>query len=150
LQKYADLFLVQCYTGLGYEDLKKLNAPHLEKDESGQLWINLTRQKVETAECIIPVINKDWTILKHHNFALPVFSNQKYNATLKKIAMEVRNTKKLTSHVGRKTYGTLLLNKDVPIETVSNILGHVSIRTTQKHYAKVLHMKIARDVRLVL
>lgn len=58
--------------------------------------------------------------------------------------------KKLTSHVGRKTYGTMLLNKDVPIETVSNLLGHSSIRTTQKHYAKVLHMKIARDVRLVL
>jgi integrase/recombinase XerD len=150
LQKYADLFIVQCYTGLAYADLKKLNATHLAKDESGQLWINLSRQKVDTAECVIPVINKVWSILKKYNFELPVFSNQKYNAALKLIAGEVGIRKKLTTHVGRKTYGTLLLNKDVPIETVSNLLGHSSIRTTQKHYAKVLHMKIARDVRLVL
>jgi integrase len=150
LQKYADLFMVQCYTGLAYADLKKLNATHLTKDKEGQLWINLTRQKIETAECIIPVISKVWNLLKKYNFELPVFSNQKYNAALKKIALEVGIRKKLTTHVGRKTYGTLLLNKDVPIETVSRLLGHSSIRTTQKHYAKVLHMKIARDVRLVL
>lgn len=150
LQKYADLFMVQCYTGLAYADLKKLNATHLAKDESGQLWINMTRQKVDTAECVVPVINKVWSILKKYHFELPVLSNQKYNAALKQIAREVGIRKKLTSHVGRKTYGTLLLNKDVPIETVSNLLGHSSIRTTQKHYAKVLHMKIARDVRLVL
>lgn len=99
---------------------------------------------------MIPVIGKVWSILKKYNFVLPVYSNQKYNSALKKIAAEVGIRKKLTSHVGRKTYGTLLLNKDVPIETVSNLLGHSSIRTTQKHYAKVLHMKIARDVRLVL
>lgn len=150
LQKYADLFIVQCYTGLAYADLKRLNASHLEKDESGQVWINITRKKIETAECMIPVISKVWSILKKYNFVLPVYSNQKYNAALKKIANEVGIRKKLTSHVGRKTYGTMLLNKDVPIETVSNLLGHSSIRTTQKHYAKVLHMKIARDVRLVL
>lgn len=88
--------------------------------------------------------------MKKYNFDLPVFSNQKYNAALKKIATEVGIRKNLTSHVGRKTYGTLLLNKDVPIETVSNLLFHSSIRTTQKHYAKVLHMKTARDIRLVL
>lgn len=150
LQPYADLFMVQCYTGLAYADLRKLNASHLVKDKNGLTWINLTRQKIETAECVIPVIGKVWKILKKYNFILPVFSNQKYNAALKKIATEVGIRKKLTTHVGRKTYGTLLLNKDVPIETVSNLLGHSSIRTTQKHYAKVLHMKIARDVRLVL
>lgn len=150
LQKYADLFLIQCYTGLAYADLIRLNSTNLIKDSDGLVWINITRQKVEGAECIIPVIGKAWKILAKYNFSLPSFSNQKYNAALKKIASEVGIRKKLTTHVGRKTYGTILLNKDVPIETVSKLLGHSNIRITQKHYAKVLHMKIARDVRLVL
>ncbi len=149
LQRYADMFMIQCYTGLSYVDLRNLNAGHLIKDKDGLVWINLTRQKVETAECLIPVIEKVWELMKKYNFDLPVFSNQKYNAALKSIARETGIRKKLTTHVGRKTYGTLLLNKDVPIETVSRLLGHSSIRTTQKHYAKVLHMKIARDVRLM-
>lgn len=150
LQKYADLFLIQCYTGLAYADLIRLNASNLIKDNDGLLWINITRQKVEGAECVIPVIGKVWKILAKYNFSLPSFSNQKYNAALKKIASEVGIRKKLTTHVGRKTYGTILLNKDVPIETVSNLLGHSNIRTTQKHYAKVLHMKIARDIRFII
>ena len=56
LQRCADLFTVQCYTGLAYVDLSRLNASHISKDESGLKWITITRQKVETAECIIPVI----------------------------------------------------------------------------------------------
>ncbi|MBN1184321.1 MAG: integrase catalytic domain-containing protein, partial [Bacteroidales bacterium] len=131
-------------------DLIRLNASNLIKDNDGLLWINITRQKVEGAECVIPVIGKVWKILAKYNFSLPSFSNQKYNAALKKIASEVGIRKKLTTHVGRKTYGTILLNKDVPIETVSNLLGHSNIRTTQKHYAKVLHMKIARDIRFII
>ncbi|MCT4587307.1 MAG: site-specific integrase [Carboxylicivirga sp.] len=150
LQQWADLFVIQCYTGLAYVDLTRLNASHLKKDNQGLLWINITRQKVDTAECNIPVISKVWNLLKKYNFDLPQISNQKYNEALKKIAKEVGIKKNLTTHVGRKTYGTLLLNKDVPIETVSRLLGHSSIKTTEKHYAKVLHMKIARDIRRII
>nr|WP_321405912.1 site-specific integrase [uncultured Carboxylicivirga sp.] len=150
LQRTADLFCVQCYTGLAYVDLKNLNTSHLVRDNDGSMWINITRQKVKTAECVIPVIKRVFNILKKYDFKLPVVSNQKYNDALKKIASEVGINKRLTSHVGRKTYGTLLLNKDVPIETVSKLLGHSDIYVTQKHYAKVLHMKVAKDVRAVL
>jgi integrase len=150
LQKYADLFVIQCYTGLSYADLRNLRATHLIKDHEGLIWINIKRQKVDTAECTIPVLSKVWDLMKKYGFELPKFSNQKYNAALKKISAEVGIRKKLTTHVGRKTYGTLLLNKDVPIETVSKLLGHSSIAITQKHYAKVLHMKIARDIKKIM
>jgi len=150
LQRSADMFTVQCYTGLAYVDLKNLDASHLVRDDKGSMWINITRQKVKGAECVIPVVKKVLDILRKYEYDLPVLSNQKYNDALKKIATEVGIRKRLTTHVGRKTYGTLLLNKDVPIETVSKLLGHSDIHVTQKHYAKVLHMKVAKDVRLVL
>jgi len=150
LQRSADLFIIQCYTGLAYADLAKLNASHFKRDNEGLMWINITREKVDSAECLIPVISKAMRVLKKYSFKLPIITNQKYNEALKKIATEVGIHKRLTTHVGRKTYGTLLLNKDVPIETVSKLLGHASIRMTQKHYAKVLHQKIAKDIRLIL
>jgi len=150
IQRSADLFVVQAYTGLAYADLKRLNPSHFIKDTEGLTWINITRKKVDTAECVIPVITKAWNILKKYDFKLPIISNQKYNNALKKIATEVGINKCLTSHVGRKTYGTLLLNKDVPIETVRKLLGHSSTKITEQHYAKVLHMKVARDVRRII
>jgi len=147
LQRSADMFTIQCYTGLAYVDLKNLNASHLVRDDYKAMWIHIQRQKVKGAVCVIPVISKVLTILRKYDFDLPVLSNQKYNDALKKIATEVGIHKRLTTHVGRKTYGTLLLNKDVPIETVSKLLGHSDIHVTQKYYAKVLHIKVARDVR---
>ena len=150
LQRSADMFTVQCYTGLSYIDLKNLDASHLVRDDNGSMWININRQKVKNAECIIPVVSKVLNILRKYGFDLPVLSNQKYNNALKKIATEVGIRKRLTTHVGRKTFGTLLLNKDVPIETVSKLLGHSDIQMTQKHYAKVLHMKVAKDIRKII
>jgi len=148
LQRIADCFMVQCYTGLAYIDLKHLNSTNIVIENDG-LWININRQKVKSSEMVVPVLKNVKELLLKYNFNLPVISNQKYNAALKEIAKEVGIQKKLTSHVGRKTFGTLLLNKDVPIETVSRILGHSDVRITQKHYAKVLHMKIAKDLRLI-
>ena len=149
LNRAKDCFLMQCLTGLAYIDLKKLNKNNFVVEKDG-LWIDTTRQKVTTAECTIPVTKEALKILKRYDFKLPVVSNQKYNSHLKRIAQLLNINKKLTSHVGRKTFGTILLNKDVPIETVSTLLGHSNVKITQKHYAKVLHMKIARDIRLVL
>ncbi len=148
LQRIADCFMVQCFTGLAYVDLKKLDAGNIVIESDG-LWLNINRQKVQTSEMVVPILKNVKDLLLKYNFKLPVISNQKYNAALKEIAKEVGINKKLTSHVGRKTFGTLLLNKDVPIETVSRILGHADVKTTQRHYAKVLHMKIAKDLRLI-
>ncbi|MCG8309901.1 MAG: DUF3435 domain-containing protein [Cytophagales bacterium] len=86
--------------------------------------------------------------MKKYNNELPKISNQKYNSYLKEIADIVGIEKHLTTHVARKTFGMLLLNDyDVPLETVSVILGHSSIATTQHHYTKVLQKKIARDMK---
>ncbi len=149
LEHTADIFLMQCYTGLAYVDLKRLGTEHLSQDADGVTWIDINRQKVISAQCTIPVINRAWFLLKKYSFNLPVISLQKYNKNLKQLANEVGIHKNLTSHVGRKTYGTLLLNKDVPVETVSALLGHSNVRITQSTYAKVLHMKVARDIKAV-
>lgn len=149
LQRVADCFLVQCYTGLAYADLKNLDANNIHIETDG-LWIQINRQKVKTAQCTIPVLKNVKELLYKYNYKMPVISNQKYNAALKTIGKELNLRKNLTTHVGRKTFGTLLLNKDVPIETVSALLGHSNIRTTQRHYAKVLHTKVAKDLRLVM
>ncbi|WP_075603132.1 site-specific integrase [Saccharicrinis aurantiacus] len=148
LNNVRDCFLIQCYTGLAFIDMKNLNKENILFEQDG-LWINKVRQKVKTAECNIPLAPNAVKILQKYDFKLPIVSNQKYNTHLKTIASLLGINKKLTSHVGRKTYATYLLNKDVPIETVSALLGHSNISITQKAYAKVLHMKIAKDIRSV-
>lgn len=148
LEKARDCFLMQCYTGLAYIDLKNLTKENILFEQDG-LWINKYRQKVKTAECNIPLPPDAANIFQRYNFEMPIVSNQKYNTHLKTIAALLGINKKITTHVGRKTYATYLLNRDVPIETVSALLGHSTISVTQKAYAKVLHMKVAKDVRAV-
>ena len=76
-------------------------------------------------------------------------SNQKYNDFLKLIAEAVGINKNLTSHVARHTFATYLLNKDIPIETVSKAMGHSDIKMTQ-HYAKLLGKKVVSDMKKLL
>jgi integrase len=146
LQHAADCFIIQCYTGFDYSTLKKFNTNNLVVEKDG-LWIKINRQKVDTAQVIIPVFKTVKNILIKYNFKLPVVSNNKYNKALKEVAREIRIHKPLTTHVGRKTFATMLLNKDVPIETVSRVLGHSEIKVTQKFYAQITQMKISKDLR---
>lgn len=77
---------------------------------------------------------------------LPVLSNQKMNSYLKEIADLCGIAKKLTFHMARHTFATTVtLANNVPIETVSKMLGHTSIKTTQ-HYAKLLDTRIGSDM----
>ena len=81
---------------------------------------------------------------------LPVVSNQKSNAYLKEIATLCGITKNLTTHLARHTFATTVtLSNGVPIESVSKMLGHTSIKTTQ-HYAKVLDKKIGEDMEVLM
>jgi site-specific recombinase XerD len=78
---------------------------------------------------------------------LPVYSNQKLNAYLKEIADLCGIQKPLTFHIARHTFATTVtLTNGVPIETVSKLLGHTSIKTTQI-YAKVIEKKVSEDMR---
>lgn len=149
-----DLFLFSCFTGLAYIDLKNLTPEHISKGIDGELWIFTHRQKTESASKIpLLPIPKD-IIKKYQNHPqceiqqklLPVPSNQKMNAYLKEIADVCQINKELTFHIARHTFATTVtLSNGVPIESVSKMLGHKNLRTTQ-HYAKVLDKKVSEDM----
>ena len=80
---------------------------------------------------------------------LPILSNQKMNAYLKEIAGVCEIEKELTFHIARHTFATTVtLTNGVPIESVSKMLGHKNLRTTQ-HYAKVLDRKVSDDMKIL-
>lgn len=77
---------------------------------------------------------------------LPVLSNQKMNNYLNEIADACSITKKMTFHTARHTFATTVtLSNGVPIETVSKMLGHRNLKTTQ-HYARILDLKVSEDM----
>lgn len=154
LAHVRDIFVFCCYTGLSYADVKKLSDDDIGKGFGGKLWIFTNREKTETASNI-PLLPKALEILSRYSDyppsvskgkLLPVLSNQKMNSYLKEIADLCGITKKLTFHMARHTFATTVtLSNDVPIETVSKMLGHTDIKTTQ-HYAKLLDTRIGRDM----
>ena len=78
---------------------------------------------------------------------MPRLSNQYFNRLLKEIAITLGINKKLTHHTGRKTFATtVLLNNNIPIETVSKLLGHSKITTTLSYYAEVMPSKLKFDL----
>lgn len=154
LANVRDIFVFCCYTGLSYADVKKLTDSDIGRGFGGKLWIFTSREKTETASNI-PLLPKALEILSHYSdyppcvskgTLLPVLSNQKMNSYLKEIADLCGITKKLTFHMARHTFATTVtLSNNVPIETVSKMLGHTDIKTTQ-HYAKLLDTRIGRDM----
>lgn len=149
-----DIFVFSCYTGLAYSDVKALNKKHLQVGVDGKKWIYMRRIKTNTA-VRIPLLEEAERILdcyKDHpkidgiDNLLPVYSNQKTNQYLKEIAEKVKIRKKLSFHTARHTFATTVtLANGVPIETVSKLLGHHKISTTQI-YARVIDSKIADDM----
>ncbi|PLW99925.1 MAG: recombinase [Marinilabiliales bacterium] len=154
LNYVRDAFLFACYTGLAYADLKKLSKRNLIEGQNGVLWIHTKRTKTDN-ECHIPLISAAQDILTKYsnhphciekNVLLPVYSNQKTNAYLKEIALLCGIDKNLTSHLARHTFATTItLNNNVPIESVSKMLGHSSINMT-KIYARLLDNKVENDM----
>lgn len=153
LMLVRDVFLFQCFTGLAYSDVKKLCYNHLIKGVDDNLWINMSRTKTKR-EFSVPVLKPAMDILDKYfircregeNVLFPVLSNQKMNAALKIIG-EVSGIKKsLSTHVARHTFATTItLLEGVPLETVSKMLGHSKIATTQI-YSVVTQLKISRDI----
>lgn len=154
LDAVRDIFLFSCFTGLAYIDVKQLTLDNIIKGIDGQLWIDTKRQKTNTPSRIpllstaLDIIYKyrDHPKCNNENTLLPVASNQKMNAYLKEIATICGIKKELTFHCARHTFATTVtLSNGVPIESVSKMLGHKSIRTTQ-HYAKITDSKVANDM----
>lgn len=157
LNYIRDIFLFCCFTGLAYIDVKKLKRSEIGRGVDGEKWIFTNRQKTETASRI-PLLPVSLNILKQYENhpqcvndgkALPVPSNQKMNAYLKEIADICGIAKNLTFHIARHTFATTVtLSNGVPIETISKMLGHTNLKTTQI-YAKVMDRKISDDMNIL-
>lgn len=152
-----DLFVFSCYTGLAYIDVMDLTEDNLVRGIDSNQWIKTTREKTRIP-VNIPLLPQAVKIIeryKNHPKAiargtlLPNISNQKLNSYLKEVADLCDITKTLTYHVARHTFATAVtLSNGVPIETVSKMLGHTSIRTTQI-YAKVVERKVSDDMNVL-
>lgn len=150
-----DIFLFSCYSGLAYADVKKLRREDIIIGVDGEKWISSKRQKTNVT-ARIPLLPPALAILEQYDKhpacliegrILPVLSNQKMNSYLKEIADACGITKTLTYHIARHTFATTVtLSNGVPIETVSKMLGHRNLKTTQ-HYARVLDTKISMDMK---
>lgn len=154
LAAVRDIFVFACYTGLSYSDISKLSKDHLSKGIDNKEWIIIDRTKTNS-RCRIPVLPKAKEILmKYEDYPknqfkgllLPVLTNQKMNSYLKELGDICNINKSITMHMARHTFATsVTLGNGVPIETVSKILGHTSLKTTQI-YAKILDHKISEDM----
>lgn len=154
LELVRDIFVFSCFTGLAYIDVKQLTQDNISLGIDGDKWIFQTRQKTDTRSKIplLPmaqeIIDKyaEYPVCKNEKRLLPILSNQKMNAYLKEIADVCGIKKDLTFHIARHTFATTItLSNGVPIETVSKMLGHTNLKTTQ-HYAKILDKKISNDM----
>ncbi len=152
LAKVRDIFLFSCYTGLAYIDLEKLTSDNLVIGIDKKRWIYTFREKTGN-KSNVPLLPKAAALIDRYaaqanqsGRLLPVITNIKTNAYLKEIADICSIKKNLTFHMARHTFATTItLSNGVPIETVSNMLGHSKITTTQI-YAKVLENKVSNDM----
>ncbi|MDY7396999.1 site-specific integrase [Aureibaculum sp. 2210JD6-5] len=158
LEKVKDCFIFSCYTGLSYIDVKELTLNQITRGIDGNYWIFTKREKTnETVKVpLLPkaldIIDKYRDISKNTNSKtlLPLCSNQKTNSYLKEIAKDCGIYKNITFHVARHTFATtVMLSNGVPIETVSKLLGHTKLSTTQI-YARVIESKISEDIQNLL
>ncbi|WP_333695676.1 site-specific integrase [Flavobacterium sp.] len=157
LQLVRDIFIFSCYTGLAYIDVKGLKKDHIGIGIDGEKWIFKNRQKTEIKSKIpiLPIAEEIIEKYSNHpkclneNSILPILTNQKMNAYLKEIGDLCDIPKEITFHMARHTFATsVTLTNGVPIETVSKMLGHKNLHTTQ-HYAKVLDKKVSEDMSLL-
>ncbi|MDO6803020.1 site-specific integrase [Wenyingzhuangia sp. 1_MG-2023] len=157
LRLVKDLFLFSCYTGLSYIDIRNLSPDNIAKGIDGNNWIITKRQKIgisvkvpllEPAENLIFSTTENLRVLDP-NKIFPTISNQKLNSYLKEIADCCGITKNLTFHMARHTFATTVtLSNGIPIETVSKMLGHTKLTTTQI-YAKIIDKKISEDMSIL-
>ena len=149
LDNVRDAFLLQVYSGLSYIDLEHLSKDDIKIQEDGTHYIQ--KQRVKTGVIYTSVILPDGIeILKKHNYHLNVISNQKMNVYLKQVMTLCNVDHQLTTHLGRKTYGHILLNSGVRMEVVAKMLGHSNAKTTAKYYAEVMPDTVIKEVKEIL
>lgn len=154
LAKARDIFLFMCYTGLAYVDINNLTGDMISTGIDGNLWIMGERVK-SGIRYAVPLLPKARMLMdkyadKGRDMVFPVMSNQKMNDYIKEVAELCNINKKVSCHTARHTFATTVtLLNGVPIETVSRMLGHTDLKTTQI-YAKVLDSKVSRDMQAIM
>ncbi len=151
LEQIRDVFVFSCFTGLAYCDAQALTSEHIIASSDGRPWLRTRRQKT-SAPVDVPLLDVPLQILAKYEGScpdgklLPIPTNQKCNDYLKEIAALCGIDKRLTFHLARHTFATTVtLTNGVPIESVSKMLGHRSLKTTQI-YAKIVNDKLAEDM----
>ncbi len=150
LEKVRDIFIFSCFTGLAYIDVKNLRQTDIRKSFDGRMWIMSKREKTGVSYNV-PLLDIPLQIIKKYDGkqsddkVLPVMSNQKMNEYLKEIGALCGINKDLTFHLARHSFATLTLTKGVTIESVSKMLGHTNIKTTQI-YARITDVKVSADM----
>jgi len=155
LEVARDIFIFCVFTGLAYTDVKHLTNENIQTSFDGKQWIKGKRQKTNT-DYNVPLMNIPKTIIEKYSgkvtrkkasrgFLLPVCYLTDYNFRLKKVASQCGITKNMSSHLARHTFATLTLTKGVSIESVSKMLGHTNIATTQT-YARITDKKLGNEM----
>lgn len=144
LTRVRDLFIFSCYTGLAYSDLMDFNIEKIEEDGEDKYLYGHRKKTGE--EYIVLILPQALQILEKYKYKLPKYSNQQYNHRLKDVAKVVGIDKPISSHYGRHTAGMLFLNNGISIEVVAKVLGHSTIRETQRVYASVLKKTVVKEM----
>lgn len=148
-----DLFVFSCYTGLTYGDLKEVSFDNIKASKDGDKYLSSQRIKNDKPFTVPLLDNKPLELIEKYrldesqNKIFKVPTNQFINTTLKSLATMARIKVKLTTYVARKTCGTLLITRGVDMAIVQRILGHSSINTTIKYYAKVSEQSVINAVK---
>ncbi len=152
-KRTRDIFIFSCYTGLSFTDVRSLTDDNIVRGIDGDYWIFTQREKTEQS-VKIPLLDKALQIIKkydndfeNNSGLLPVYTNQRLNVYLKEITVLLGIKKNITFHSARHTFATTVtLSNGVPIETVSKLLGHSKLSTTQV-YARVIEEKVSVDMK---
>lgn len=146
LERARDLFLLQCYTGLSHIDLIHFSKErNYIKDYGGWSWVFKQRNKTDISQ-YIPLLEEPAAVLKRLDYDLTPPVLHRYNTRIRICLKIARIDKYASSRLARPSFGAYLLNKGVPIQFVSRVLGHKSIATTEKYYAKIIDFWGVKDV----
>lgn len=146
-----DLFIFSCYTGLSFAEICNLRKDNIQKMNDGSSWIFIKRKKTDVMSYIpllpipIQLIGK-YQNTKNEDLVFNTYTNQKTNEYLKEIAEVCGIRKNLIFHLARHSFATLALSYGVSIESISGMLGHTNITTTQI-YAQITKQKIGEEMK---
>lgn len=142
-----DIFVFSSLTGLSFIDIKELQPAALF-NINGERWIIARRHKTQV-QFLVRLLPKPLEIIARYGQTgdRPIFGNLQYRTlakNIKQVMKECGFSRNITMHCARHTFAVLALNKGMPIESVSRVLGHTNITTTQL-YARITMLKLSAD-----